>query len=91
MILESVVNAILVVVTWIVGLAPDITAQDATNINTIHTIIAQARGYFNWVNFFFPIDTLFLIIGLFILVEFVSFVYKLTRWIGSILTAGLLH
>lgn len=90
MIIDAVVNAVLIVAEWVINLAPDATATDFSNIATMTNTFSQARGIFNWVNFFFPIDTLFQIITLFIFVEFISFLFKLARWIGSILTAGIL-
>jgi len=90
MILQTVVNALTTITIWIINLSPSATPTDIENIEKMTNIFIDARNIFNWVNFFFPVDTLFQIIGLFILVEFISFVFKVSRWIGSILSAGLL-
>jgi len=90
MIFNALVTFAYSVASFIIGLAPNVSASDTNNINTMHTMFAQARALFNWVNFFFPIDTLFLIIGLIITIQLVSFISRLARWIASILTVGVI-
>jgi len=89
MIYNALISFIYSVAEYIVNLTPDMQSADFANVAIMQNMFAQARGMFNWINFFFPIDTLFVIIGLFLTIELISFASKAARWIASILTAGI--
>lgn len=90
MIFAAIVNLVYNVFLWILSLLPNMSAQDTANVATIHSAIANVRAVMQWVNFWFPIDTLYQILALIILVEVTGFLTRVTRWIASIITANLI-
>lgn len=78
------------VITWIVNLAPVMTSQDYNNVSSITNAINSFLDIIYWSSFFFPINLAFIIISLIITIEFILFTIKAIRWIGSIVSGGII-
>ena len=78
------------IITWIVSLAPVMTSQDYNNISSITNAINSFVDMIYWSSFFFPINLAFIIISLIITIEFILFSIKAIRWIGSIVSGGII-
>ena len=87
MIFNSIVTFIVGVANFLLSLLPSadsgITATIGSYITVFRTTIAQA----GW---FFPVDTFMYLMTAYILIMGIVLTWKLVRWIGSILTAGII-
>jgi hypothetical protein len=90
MIFHAIFNFFYTVATYIIGLLPDLTDADLTNIENITNAFQNVRGYLLTANQFFPVDLAFTILGVIIAFEIALALWKLIRWVGSILSVGII-
>lgn len=75
---------------FIVGFLPDLSDSDLTNIDNITNAFTTFRGYLTNANMFFPVDLAFTCLLLIVGFEIALAVWKLIRWIASILSIGII-
>ena len=90
MIWNNLINFVLGLLTGIINLLPTLTSADEINIDKIENAASSIRAFFVSQNFWFPVDDLFRIIGLLIVLELLITGFKIARWIASNLSAGFL-
>jgi hypothetical protein len=89
MIWGFILSGILNILSLIIGLLPTLSSSDYDNISSLTSAVSNIRMFFVNQNFWFPVDDLFRVLSLIIIVEFAVFGFKLTRWIASNLSAQL--
>lgn len=90
MIWHAIFSFFYTVAQYIIGLLPDLSDADLTNINNITSAFQNVRGYLVTANQFFPVDLAFIVLGVIISFEIALAVWKLIRWVGSILSIGII-
>ena len=90
MIFHAIFNFFYTVATYIIGLLPDLTDADLSNIDNVTNAFQSVRGYLLTANQFFPVDLAFIVLGVIISFEIALAVWKLIRWVGSILSVGII-
>lgn len=90
MIFHSIFNFFYTVAVYIIGLLPDLSDQDLTNVANIESAFQTLRGFLQIGNLFFPVDLAFTAIGIIIGFEIALALWKLIRWVGSILSVGII-
>jgi hypothetical protein len=90
MIIKTIIDFASSVLVYIVTLFPDQTAGDVVNIVNIVQSVGTIENYFAAANFWFPVDTLFLVLQIILAFELGIAIYKIARWIGSIISVGII-
>lgn len=90
MIWHNIFSFFYTVAVYIIGLLPDLSDADLINIDNITESFQSFRGYLLTANMFFPVDLAFTAIGIIIAFEVALAVWKLIRWVGSILSIGII-
>lgn len=90
MIFTNIINSVLGLLTGLVNLLPNVSAQDTEVIEKMSSAAGNIRAFFESQNYWFPVDDLFLIMTIIILMQVVITGFKVARWIASNLTAGFL-
>jgi len=88
MIFTTIINAGLSILTYIISYFPDVTGSDQARIDTMSTTFETLRGYFSNINFVFPIDTVFTVLQMIIVIEIIIAIVRIVRWIASNVTLG---
>lgn len=71
------------------GIMEFFPVADLNIVTFIESNMSQFKGFLNSVNWFFPVDTLFTILGFVITIELLSLVLKLVFWVTENLSIGL--
>jgi hypothetical protein len=88
MIIDGLVYLVYTFFSPIIGLLPD---ADSDAIALIHDALYNVKTYASGANWFFPVDTFFFCIGSFLGILIGIGVFKLIRWVLSIITVNLIH
>jgi len=79
----SLVNS---VTLYILGLLPD---ADQEVITQFSSQISQFRQMLEDINWFFPVDTFLIFMSIIITIELAISLFKLVRWIASMVSFGI--
>jgi hypothetical protein len=90
MIWHAIFNFFYTVAQYVIGLLPDMTDADLTNVSNITGAFQSVRGYLMTANQFFPVDLAFTVLGVIISFEIALALWKLIRWVGSIISVGII-
>lgn len=87
MIISYIITFITGIVLWLLNLLPN---ADSSITNSITTQFTAFKTWIATANNVFPVDTLFQILGIMILLESGLYLWKLFKWIGGIISGGII-
>lgn len=90
MIWHAIFSFFFTIAQYIIGLLPDLSDADLNNIQNITNAFQSVRSYLLTANSFFPVDLAFVVLGVIISFEIALALWKLIRWVGSILSVGII-
>ena len=87
MIVTAIITFIANMVLWFLNLLPN---ANSTYITGINNAVSTLTGWLTQWNNVFPVDTLFQVLGIMLIVELGLFIWKLYRWIAGIISGGII-
>jgi hypothetical protein len=89
MIFTAIINFFLSIVNYLISWFPSVTSNDTLAISNINNAFSTFRGYVASANWWFPIDDLFITVGIVIAVSVVVFCFQLVKWLAANLSGGI--
>jgi hypothetical protein len=80
-----IIDAIFNILNIIINFLPDV---DTNIVSFINGSIDTLKGYLIPLSYIIPVYTLFTLLGFILLIESGIFLFKISLWVGSNITAG---
>lgn len=87
MIISYIITFITNIVLWLLQLLP---LADTSITSSITTQFAAFKSWIQSANNVFPVDTLFQILGIMLILESGLYLWKAFKWIGGIISGGII-
>lgn len=87
MIFDAIISYLAALAIWLLSLLPNINSSTLTSISTNWTSFKNTMAT---ANAFVPVDTFFQVLGIMFVIESSLFLWHMFKWIGSIVSAGIL-
>jgi len=87
MIISAIITFLTGIVLWLLNLLPN---ADPTILSNVTTQFAAFKTWIGTANNVFPVDTLFTVLGLILVLESGLYLWKAFKWIGGIISGGII-